>query len=139
ARVPSRVRHDQRRERERTVQPRRRCDVHLHRQQRGELVHEPRNRQQLMQSDIEKACTIDGWLTDGEASALHRLAAEASGPVVEIGSWRGRSTAALALGSMSGSKQPVYAVDDFKGVPPCDRPTANGECPGWESSSPEIL
>lgn len=88
---------------------------------------------------IAKALSIDGWLTEAEASSLHRLASESEGPVVEIGSWRGRSTAALALGSMSGNKHPVYAVDSFIGVPELDRPTADGECPGWKSSSPEIL
>lgn len=82
---------------------------------------------------------IDGWLTHREAATLHQLASKVQGPIVEIGSWQGRSTAALALGSMAGSQQPVYAIDSFVGVPPLDRPTAGGQCPGWSSSSPELL
>lgn len=82
---------------------------------------------------------IDGWLTDKEAGMLYDYAQAARGPIVEIGSCYGRSTAALALGSMSGGKHPVYAVESFLGVPPMDRPTCNGENPGWACSSPELL
>jgi hypothetical protein len=87
----------------------------------------------------ERCLSIDGWLTNREAATLHKLAASASAAIVEIGSWQGRSTAALALGSMAGSRQPVYAIDSFVGVPPLDRPTAGGQRPGWKSSSPELL
>jgi hypothetical protein len=41
------------------------------------------------------------------------------GCIVEVGSYRGRPTAALALGSLSGFQVPVYAVDpqeEFKGI-----------------------
>lgn len=87
----------------------------------------------------ERCLTIDGWLTRNEAATLHKLAAQATAPIVEIGSWMGRSTAALALGSMDGNRQPVLAIDSFVGVPPLDRPTAGGQRPGWASSSPELL
>lgn len=60
---------------------------------------------------------IEGWLSDREAGLLYGLAREASGPIVEIGSHAGRSTAALALGSMNGGGQPIYAIDSFVGVP----------------------
>ena len=47
-----------------------------------------------------------------EARLLHRLAGNvATGCVVEVGSFRGRSTVALALGSMSGQSVPVYAIE----------------------------
>lgn len=68
---------------------------------------------QAKKTALAAAGKIDGWLTPNEASTLFDLASEATGPVVEIGSWRGRSTAALALGSMAGNKQPVYAIDSF--------------------------
>lgn len=64
-------------------------------------------------------------LTEGatsieEALFLHDLArAVTGGCIVEVGSYRGRSTVALALGSMAGSGAPVYAVDPhepFTGV-----------------------
>jgi hypothetical protein len=87
----------------------------------------------------ERCLLIDGWLTRNEAATLHKLASKANGPIAEIGSWQGRSTAALALGSMAGSQQPVFAIDSFVGVPPLDRPTAGGQRPGWSSSSPELL
>lgn len=88
---------------------------------------------------IEAAMKIDGWLTEREAGALYDLAKNATGPIIEIGSWRGRSTAALAHGSMAGNGHPVFAVDSFVGVSLVDRPTAQGNRPGPASSSPEIL
>lgn len=87
----------------------------------------------------ERCLTIDGWLTRNEAATLYELATKATGPIVEIGSWRGRSTAALALGSMAGKQHPVFAIDSFVGVPPLDRPTESGQRPGWHSSSPDLL
>lgn len=89
--------------------------------------------------DMATVATIDGWLSRNEAACLHKLASEATGPIVEIGSWKGRSTAALALGSLSGGKHQVFAIDSFVGVPPIDRPTCEGHRPGWNSSSPEML
>ena len=87
----------------------------------------------------EECLSIDGWLTRNEAATLYDLATKATGPIVEIGSWRGRSTSVLALGSMAGHEQPVFAIDPHIGVPPLDRPSASGLCPGWNSSSPEML
>lgn len=83
--------------------------------------------------------SIDGWLSDSEAEALYDFALHAQGPIVEIGSHQGRSTAALALGSMAGNKQPVYAIDSFVGVPPGDRLTNNGKQPGWGASDQKQL
>jgi hypothetical protein len=80
---------------------------------------------------------IDGWLSPHEAITLYEAARTANGPIIEIGSWRGRSTAALALGSMAGNQQPVYAIDSFVGVSATDRPTCFGA--KADSSSPEIL
>lgn len=56
---------------------------------------------------------IDGWLTVTEASALYRTAAALppDGVVVEIGSWKGRSTYCLAKGLPAGGV--VYAIDPF--------------------------
>jgi hypothetical protein len=86
--------------------------------------------------DVSK---IDGWLSDNEAETLYDFAQRANGPIVEIGSCFGRSTAALGRGSMAGNHQQVYAVDSFVGVPPDDRPASDGESPGWACSSPELL
>jgi predicted O-methyltransferase YrrM len=53
----------------------------------------------------------EGMLSEDEAALLCRLASEAVYPIVEIGSYRGRSTVALALGSRAGAGVPVYAID----------------------------
>lgn len=82
---------------------------------------------------LKAAGKIDGWLTVPEASALYELAHDSTGPIVEIGSWQGRSTAVLALASMEGNYQPVYAIDPFATV----MTTATGEL--VEASSPEKL
>jgi predicted O-methyltransferase YrrM len=56
---------------------------------------------------------IPGWLTDEEGEALYELArsCNGSGVIVEIGSWKGKSTVCLGLGSQAGNSVPVYAVD----------------------------
>jgi predicted O-methyltransferase YrrM len=56
---------------------------------------------------------VPGWLTDEEGQALYELARACTGRgvIVEIGSWKGKSTVCLGLGSQAGSSVPVYAVD----------------------------
>jgi predicted O-methyltransferase YrrM len=56
---------------------------------------------------------IPGWLTDEEGETLFDLARACTGKgvIVEIGSWKGKSTVCLALGSKAGASVPVYAVD----------------------------
>lgn len=56
---------------------------------------------------------VPGWLTDEEAEALYELAKRVTGrgAIVEIGSWKGRSTICLARGSKEGSGARVYAID----------------------------
>ncbi|HEX9380891.1 MAG TPA: class I SAM-dependent methyltransferase [Gaiellaceae bacterium] len=56
---------------------------------------------------------IPGWLTDEEGEALYDLARACAGKgvIVEIGSWKGKSTVCLGLGTKAGAAVPVYAVD----------------------------
>jgi MMP 1-O-methyltransferase len=56
---------------------------------------------------------IPGWLTDEEGEALFELArsCRGDGVIVEIGSWKGKSTVCLGLGSQAGNSVPVYAID----------------------------
>jgi predicted O-methyltransferase YrrM len=56
---------------------------------------------------------VPGWLTDEEGEALYDLARACTGKgvIVEIGSWKGKSTICLGLGSRAGASLPVYAVD----------------------------
>lgn len=62
-------------------------------------------------------CGVDGWLTDREGELLYHLARKCTGrgTIVEIGSWKGRSTIWLAAGSKAGSHAKVYAVDPHTG------------------------
>lgn len=53
---------------------------------------------------------IHGWMGDEELRWLYEQAQQMRN-VLEVGSWRGRSTHAL----LSGCKGEVYAVDHFKG------------------------
>lgn len=53
---------------------------------------------------------IQGWMTQAELSWLERVASRMN-RIAEVGSWKGRSTAAL----LSGCPGPVYAVDHWMG------------------------
>jgi hypothetical protein len=53
---------------------------------------------------------VEGWLTDAQARRLSARASEASGTVVEIGSFRGRSTIVLASAADA-----VVAIDPHAG------------------------
>lgn len=64
----------------------------------------------LVERAVTEACKIDGWMKSAELAWLAR-AASSCDTVVEVGSWKGRSTKALA----KTSKGVVYAVDHWKG------------------------
>ena len=55
---------------------------------------------------------VPGWLGEAQAEILWKLAAPAR-VVVELGSWKGRSALALALGVRPGAQ--VWSVDLFHG------------------------
>ena len=56
---------------------------------------------------------VPGWLTDEEGEALYELARGCTGKgvIVEIGSWKGKSTICLGRGSLAGASVPIYAID----------------------------
>ena len=56
---------------------------------------------------------VPGWLSDEEGEALYELAKECTGTgvIVEIGSWKGKSTICLGLGSRAGNGIRIFAVD----------------------------
>jgi len=56
---------------------------------------------------------VPGWLTDEEGEALYELAKRCSGrgAIVEIGSWKGKSTICLGLGSRAGGAVRIFAID----------------------------
>lgn len=69
---------------------------------------------------IARAKSIEGFLYDSEVEFLYDNAASVTGRgvIVEVGSWKGKSTTALAAGAIaSGTDTPVYAVDTFRGSP----------------------
>ncbi|MFL6239854.1 MAG: class I SAM-dependent methyltransferase [Actinomycetes bacterium] len=80
---------------------------------------------------------VEGWLQLPEAAALYDAAKNAAGSrpdacVVEIGSWKGRSTIALGRGVVDGGGAgTVYAIDPHEIRP---------ELPRWASDRmPELL
>lgn len=58
---------------------------------------------------------VDGWLSTAEGGLLYRLARDCGGAIVEIGSWKGRSTIWIASGSKAGGSATVYAIDPHVG------------------------
>jgi predicted O-methyltransferase YrrM len=60
---------------------------------------------------------VQGWLTDKEGELLYNFAKNCTGKgvIVEIGSWKGKSTIWLGKGSKSGNKVKVYAIDPHVG------------------------
>lgn len=60
---------------------------------------------------------VEGWLTREEGALLYALAraCPASTAIVEIGSYKGKSTICLAAGAAAGSRCRVYAVDPHSG------------------------
>lgn len=61
---------------------------------------------------------LDGFLTEKEGFLLYNLARTVEkGCIIEIGSWKGKSTVCLARGSKSGNKKTVYAIDPHTGSP----------------------
>jgi predicted O-methyltransferase YrrM len=69
---------------------------------------------------LELIGTIEGAVSLQECNLLYGLAAEVTeGCIVEVGSFKGRSTVALAKGSKAGASAPVYAIEPherFTGV-----------------------
>ncbi len=60
---------------------------------------------------------VDGFLTDEEGIFLYMAAKNCvTGVIVEIGSWKGKSTICLAKGSKAGGKERVYAIDPHTGA-----------------------
>ena len=61
--------------------------------------------------------TVPGWLRDEEGKLLYVLARNCvgRGVIVEIGSFKGKSTIWLGRGSKAGKRVSVYAIDPHDG------------------------
>jgi predicted O-methyltransferase YrrM len=59
------------------------------------------------------AATVEGWLTPAEGELLFNLAATcpSGGTIVEIGSWKGKSTTWLGMGAGTDSGIRIYSID----------------------------
>jgi predicted O-methyltransferase YrrM len=68
-------------------------------------------------SPYEKIKNLGGWLTAGEAELLYLLSQKTKGlgRIVEIGSWKGRSTICLAEGAKIAGQEKIIAIDPHKG------------------------
>jgi hypothetical protein len=67
----------------------------------------------------QKVAATPGMISIRRAMYLYWLSYAGSirGDIVEIGSWQGRSTIALAQGCADGNNGVVHAIDTFKGNP----------------------
>ncbi len=89
---------------------------------------------------IRPALDIEGWLTEQQALVLAAAARDTrAGAVVELGSWKGRSTAVLGL--VCKGERTVVAVDTFRGsASEIDGPHAeavqapDGVFPQWQAN-----
>lgn len=75
--------------------------------------------------DISHALTVEGWMMESELSYLAEAASK-SKLVVEVGSWMGRSTSAIAANTTG----KVIAVDTWKGSEE-HAPMLAGKPPSW--------
>lgn len=78
---------------------------------------------------IERSLQIEGLTKESELELLHALAASmpAGAVVVEVGSFRGRSTLAIAAGLDQVDRPTLVAVDTFAGDPGWDEIAPVGE------------
>lgn len=62
---------------------------------------------------------LPGMLTPAEVDCLFQLGQfdQCAGVIVEIGSWKGKSTVALARGAAKGHHQSIYAIDPHRILP----------------------
>lgn len=67
----------------------------------------------------ERMGTVGGYLLDIQAYTLMTLASEGPGcgAIVEIGSFMGKSTCCLGMGTKGARREKVHAIDHFTGSP----------------------
>jgi predicted O-methyltransferase YrrM len=72
----------------------------------------------ISNDEINLIESVYGWIDPQERDLLYNLARTCDGwnCIVEVGSFHGKSTACLGLGSRAGPKVKVYAIDPHEGV-----------------------
>src|SRR5687768_10612282 len=81
------------------------------------LAKNRKNMDKHLKFTEKKAAEVEGWLARGEGKLLYRLSKQCTGRgvIVEIGSWKGKSTTWLGLGSCAGKGVQVHAIDPHTG------------------------
>jgi predicted O-methyltransferase YrrM len=69
--------------------------------------------------ELKDVYSLPGMLTYAEVDCLYHLGQfnQREGAIVEIGSWKGKSTIALALGAAKVHQEKIYAIDPHKIFP----------------------
>ena len=69
--------------------------------------------------DLQDVHTLPGMLTAAEVECLFKLGQfnDRAGVIVEIGSWKGKSTVALARGASRVHDEKIYAIDPHGVLP----------------------
>jgi len=70
-------------------------------------------------ADVLYVRRLEGYLSTPKVRLLYEIASslDGSGAIAEIGSWKGKSTVALALGvRRAGRGRPIYAIDHHAGI-----------------------
>lgn len=68
--------------------------------------------------DFNKATeNVEGWLTEAEGLSLYNTARtiKTGNAIVEVGSWKGKSTICLGNGSRDGNRVKIFAIDPHIG------------------------
>jgi len=75
------------------------------------------NKEKIIEQLKERTKLVQGWVGTGELIFLYHSAKAVTGRgcIVEIGSWKGKSTIWIAQGAKDGSAGRVYAIDPFAG------------------------
>lgn len=70
-------------------------------------------------NELDIVYNTPGMLTQSEIECLYRLGQfnDQKGVIVEIGSWKGKSTIALALGTAKVKGEKIYAIDPHRIMP----------------------
>jgi len=102
---------------ERETANRRRLELLKLQRKKDEEEHRHQRIEQLDMETVHRlAEEIEGWLTPKEGELLFNLARQTEdGNVVEIGSWKGKSTFYLCCGLIQGQNGKLYSVDRHTG------------------------